>query len=117
MPGLVADIDIESEIWRWMGAARLDLYVCRTKILSISIHAFRFSWLRSDIADYISLFDEFMTWCQYMIIVTFALMDTKIYQRGDAVIRQPNISKNQEISVGRGKMRHLYTIMMGVSGR
>ncbi|CAO2823778.1 unnamed protein product [Amaranthus hypochondriacus] len=27
--GLVADIDIESEIWRWMGAARLDLYALK----------------------------------------------------------------------------------------
>ncbi|XP_048490327.1 sphingosine kinase 1 isoform X2 [Beta vulgaris subsp. vulgaris] len=27
--GLVADIDIESEIWRWMGGARLDLYAVK----------------------------------------------------------------------------------------
>lgn len=27
--GLVADIDIESEIWRWMGGARLDLYALK----------------------------------------------------------------------------------------
>lgn len=26
--GLVADIDIESEKYRWMGSARLDFYVC-----------------------------------------------------------------------------------------
>lgn len=27
--GLVADIDIESEKYRWMGGARLDFYVCK----------------------------------------------------------------------------------------
>ncbi|KNA10376.1 hypothetical protein SOVF_144790 [Spinacia oleracea] len=27
--GLVADIDIESEVWRWMGGARLDLYAVK----------------------------------------------------------------------------------------
>jgi hypothetical protein len=26
--GLVADIDIESEKYRWMGSARFDFYVC-----------------------------------------------------------------------------------------
>lgn len=26
--GLVADIDIESEKYRWMGSARIDFYVC-----------------------------------------------------------------------------------------
>lgn len=36
VPGLVADIDLESEIWRWMGSARFDLYVSCTKIPSIS---------------------------------------------------------------------------------
>lgn len=28
MVGLVADVDIESERLRWMGALRLDVYVC-----------------------------------------------------------------------------------------
>ena len=28
MVGLVADVDIESEKLRWMGALRLDVYVC-----------------------------------------------------------------------------------------
>lgn len=27
-PGLVADVDIESEKYRWIGSARLDFYVC-----------------------------------------------------------------------------------------
>ena len=32
--GLVADVDIESERLRWMGALRLDVYVCDSSILS-----------------------------------------------------------------------------------
>ncbi|XP_057537188.1 sphingosine kinase 1-like [Amaranthus tricolor] len=31
--GLVADIDLESEIWRWMGSARFDLYALKRILL------------------------------------------------------------------------------------
>lgn len=33
--GLVADIDIESEKYRWMGSARMDFYVCFASVSSI----------------------------------------------------------------------------------
>lgn len=38
--GLVADIDIESEKYRWMGSARLDFYVCFLFISKFSSFSF-----------------------------------------------------------------------------
>lgn len=35
--GLIADIDIESEKYRWMGSARMDFYVC-SKSISSNMH-------------------------------------------------------------------------------
>jgi diacylglycerol kinase family enzyme len=37
--GLVADIDIESEKFRWMGSARFDIYVCLVEHLKIFCNA------------------------------------------------------------------------------
>lgn len=47
--GLVADIDIESEKYRWMGSARLDIYVSFTVAVfifwSIIIITLRNPWM------------------------------------------------------------------------
>lgn len=40
--GLIADIDIESEKYRWMGSARMDFYVC-SKSISSNLYMLNFS--------------------------------------------------------------------------
>lgn len=35
--GLVADIDIESEKYRWMGSARVDIYVSSLEMKGVSL--------------------------------------------------------------------------------
>ncbi|XP_021726347.1 sphingosine kinase 1-like isoform X1 [Chenopodium quinoa] len=50
--GLVADIDIESEIWRWMGGARLDLYAVK-RIFQLRKYNGRIHFIpASDFEDY-----------------------------------------------------------------
>ncbi|KAK9681792.1 hypothetical protein RND81_10G028200 [Saponaria officinalis] len=50
--GLVADIDIESEKWRWMGSARLDLYAVK-RILNLRKYNGRFHFVpASGFEDY-----------------------------------------------------------------
>lgn len=38
LSGLVADVDIESEKYRWMGSARLDFYVSLALIYHVLVY-------------------------------------------------------------------------------
>lgn len=51
IPGLVADIDIESEKYRWMGSARLDFYVSSSRVYRIyyAVRSFIMELFRSNI--------------------------------------------------------------------